>query len=459
MSRFLKGGTMKNIKELFALDVYRASSEEIHENILSGIDVKGGNLIILFCAIFIASLGLNVNSTAVIIGAMLISPLMGPIIAIGYGIGTHDFEIIKKSIKVLAIEIVISLITSIVYFAITPLKEAGSEIMARTSPTIWDVLIAFIGGLAGIIGATRKEKTNVIPGVAIATALMPPLCTAGFGIATLQPSIFFGAFYLFLINSVFISLSTFFVTKLLRLPIKTYIDKKTQEKMRKSILAIVVLTVFPSIFIAYNIVNENIVSANINKFIKGEFTNSKTRVIDKYYDSKNKKLELILLGENISKDVEKFLQDKMKDYGLLNVTLYLNQGVSATSSLEEIDKVKNSFLIEIQKKEQILREIQDEKIKALEKKVQSNMEKLQSTNKNINKWTFSIDEVKIIFPNISDIGLNKLTFESDGTEVVVALVEVKNRLTSAEIAKLESWLKMKTGAKDVYIYNKKNKLN
>lgn len=450
---------MKNIKELFSLDIHRASAEEIHDNILSGIDVKGGNLIILFCAIFIASLGLNVNSTAVIIGAMLISPLMGPIIGLGYGIGTHDFDIIKKSIKILLIEIAISLVTSIIYFAITPLKEAGSEIMARTSPTIWDVLIAFIGGLAGIIGATRKEKTNVIPGVAIATALMPPLCTAGFGIATLQPSIFFGAFYLFLINSVFISLSTFFVTKFLRLPIKTYIDKKTRDKMRKSIFAIVVLTVFPSVFIAYNIVNENIMSANINRFIKMEFNNPKTRVIDRYYDSKNRKLQLILLGENISKDVEKFLQNKMNDYGLTNVTLYLNQGVSATSSLEEIDKVKNSFLIEIQKKEQVLREIQDEKIKELEKKVQVNVEKLQTNTENNNKWGVSLEEVRILFPNINNIGLSKVNFESKEEESLMIVIQEKNRLSHTEIVKLDNWLKMRTGVKEVYIFSKNSKLN
>lgn len=185
---------MQKLKELFNLEIHRASDEEIHNNILSGVEIRGGNLAILFCAIFIASLGLNVNSTAVIIGAMLISPLMGPIIAIGYGIGTHDFEIIKKAIKILTIEIIISMITSILYFSITPLKEAGSEIMARTSPTIWDVMIAFIGGLAGIIGVTRREKTNVIPGVAIATALMPPLCTAGFGLATMQGDIFWELF-------------------------------------------------------------------------------------------------------------------------------------------------------------------------------------------------------------------------------------------------------------------------
>jgi uncharacterized hydrophobic protein (TIGR00271 family) len=183
--------------------------KKVLENILSNISFRGSNLWILACAIVIASVGLNVNSTAVIIGAMLISPLMGPIVGAGFGLGMYDFELVKKSIKNLAIATIVSLIVSSLYFYISPFKEAQSELLARTSPNIYDVLIAFFGGLVGVIAVTRVEKGNPIPGVAIATALMPPLCTAGYGLATGNYLFFGGALYLYTINCVFICIATF----------------------------------------------------------------------------------------------------------------------------------------------------------------------------------------------------------------------------------------------------------
>lgn len=182
----------------------RESETETIENICRGINFRGSNLWVLIFAIFIASLGLNVNSTAVIIGAMLISPLMGPIMGIGLGLGINDFELIKKAFRNLAIATVFGILTSTFYFLISPLNEARSELLARTTPTIYDVLIAFFGGMAGVVASSTRLKGNVIPGVAIATALMPPLCTAGFGIASGNFTYFFGAFYLYMINSVLI---------------------------------------------------------------------------------------------------------------------------------------------------------------------------------------------------------------------------------------------------------------
>ena len=172
------------LNSIFDPSEERENEAETIENILKGINFRGSNLWVLIFAIFIASLGLNVNSTAVIIGAMLISPLMGPIMGIGLGIGINDFELIKKAFRNLAIATIFGILTSTLYFLISPLNEARSELLARTTPTIYDVLIAFFGGLAGIVASSTKLKGNVIPGVAIATALMPPLCTAGFGIAS-----------------------------------------------------------------------------------------------------------------------------------------------------------------------------------------------------------------------------------------------------------------------------------
>jgi len=160
-----------------------SEADAIDAEIRSNVSLRGTNLWVLILAIFIASVGLDVNSTAVVIGAMLISPLMGPIMGTGYGIGVYDFPLIRKSVMSLLLATLIAFLAFAVYLLISPLSEVHSELLARTSPTIWDVLIAFFGGLAGIIAATRKIQTNVIPGVAIATALMPPLCTAGYGLA------------------------------------------------------------------------------------------------------------------------------------------------------------------------------------------------------------------------------------------------------------------------------------
>ncbi|MEP5240095.1 MAG: DUF389 domain-containing protein, partial [Flavobacteriaceae bacterium] len=206
------------LHDLFDLHEDKQRESKTIDDISKGVEFKGTNLWILIFAIIIASIGLNVNSTAIIIGAMLISPLMGPIMGIGLGAGINDFDLIKKAFWNIGVAVVISVLTSALYFWITPLHEAQSELLARTNPTLWDVMIGFFGGLAGIVAGSRKEKSNAIPGVAIATALMPPLCTAGYALANLNWYFFVGAFYLFFINSVFISVATFLIVRFLRYP-------------------------------------------------------------------------------------------------------------------------------------------------------------------------------------------------------------------------------------------------
>ena len=196
------------IKGYFDLHDELDDEQTAVQAVMDGVSFKGSNIIILIIAIFIASLGLNTNSAAVIIGAMLISPLMGPILGMGFGLGVYDFDLIKRSFRNLAIAATFSVLASTLFFLISPVSEGRSELLARTSPTIYDVMIGFFGGLAGIVALACKKKGNVIPGVAIATALMPPLCTAGYGLATWQLQYFFGAFYLFLINSIFIGYAT-----------------------------------------------------------------------------------------------------------------------------------------------------------------------------------------------------------------------------------------------------------
>ncbi len=244
---------------------------------------RGVTVWILVASIFIASIGLNVNSIPVVIGAMLISPLMSPILGIGLSVGTNDWDTLLRSLKNFGIAIIISLITSIIYFLITPLKEASPELLARTKPTILDVLIAIFGGIAGIVAGSRSEKTNVIPGVAIATALMPPLCTAGYGIATGQYSFFFGAFYLFFINSVFIALSTLVIVRYLHFPKHTYVNKQKEKQFKRYITIFVIIVILPSANIFINVMQETRFYTTVKNFMKNEFYFDKTEIINQKF--------------------------------------------------------------------------------------------------------------------------------------------------------------------------------
>lgn len=234
------------IRKLFDIRSDTMNYNELNEMMEENTIIHGSNMWILIMAILVASIGLNVNSTAVIIGAMLISPLMNGILTMGYSLAAGNLTMLRKAFAHFGIQVVISLITSTIYFCISPLTAPTSEMIARTNPTQWDVLIALFGGIAGAIGNTRQKKSNVIPGVAIATALMPPLCTVGYGIATLQLRFIFGAFYLFTINTMFIMLSAAMVTKLLRIPVHKNPDAKKQKQIRCLIILITAMTVVPS---------------------------------------------------------------------------------------------------------------------------------------------------------------------------------------------------------------------
>ena len=264
------------------VDSFRLNQEKedfhvIAENIDSGVVFKGTNLWILVFAILICSLGLNVNSTAVVIGAMLVSPLMGPIIGLGFGIATSDIALLKKALYNYLFAGIVAIVASTLYFALTPIHVAQTEMLARTSPNIYDVLIAFFGGLAGIVAIASKMKGNVIPGVAIATALMPPLCTAGYGLATLQWNFFLGAFYLFFINTVFISLATLLTARLLKFPQKEQLDEKLSKRTNRIILFITILTIVPSIYFGYTMVQQDRYMQKALRFVKSEIAKHPTK--------------------------------------------------------------------------------------------------------------------------------------------------------------------------------------
>lgn len=223
------------------------------EAIRSGVDFRSGNAWSLIFAIFIASVGLQVNSTAVIIGAMLISPLMGPIVGAGYALGVYDFKLFKRSLSNLSYAVLISIATSSIFFILSPSYSERSELLARTSPNFYDVLIAFFGGAAGIVALSRKVKGNAIPGVAIATALMPPLCTVGFGFANGDLSFMGGAFFLFLINSTFICISTYLFVRLLKFETVNDPDPVQAQKIHRWMTIIAVMIILPSLYMAWRL--------------------------------------------------------------------------------------------------------------------------------------------------------------------------------------------------------------
>lgn len=308
--------------------------QEVIEEITRGVSFRGANLWVLIVAIFIASLGLNVNSTAVIIGAMLISPLMGPIIGMGLAVGINDLDLLKRALKNFSFATLISVLTAMLYFLISPLEEAQSELLARTTPTIYDVLIAFFGGAAGIIAlSTRGRGGNVIPGVAIATALMPPLCTAGYGLATWQLSFFFGAFYLFFINTVFISLSTFVGVRLMGFRHHELPTPERARRARHILTVIIVATIIPALLMTISIIRTSIFENNLRHFIADELTQTGTQILSSGTDAATKELRIVAVGRTITDVQQRAASAHMAQYGLGGYKLSVIQGGASDSLL------------------------------------------------------------------------------------------------------------------------------
>ena len=332
----------RRLNSRFDLRPDQADASEIDETFRSGVEFRGTNLWVLIFAIFIASIGLNVNSTAVVIGAMLISPLMGPIMALGYGAGINDSALMRSSLFNLGLAAMLSLLASTVYFLITPLSQAHSELLARTTPSIWDVLIALFGGLAGVIGATRRVKSNLIPGVAIATALMPPLCTAGYGLAVGNFQYFFGAFYLFAINCVFIAIATLMMVRLMHLPSIKLLEDQSRFKRRTVIGAVLVLTLVPSLFLAFNLVQKEWFDVSSTRYIQELVrANSGVLVLSQSANYHSKQIQVTLAGERISEDVIKAMEKRLPEYGLRDTELVV---VQSGQVMPDISAVKKDIL-------------------------------------------------------------------------------------------------------------------
>lgn len=296
----------------------------------------------LIFAIFIASIGLNVNSTAVIIGAMLISPLMGPIVGLGYGAGVADFDLIRRAARNLALMTGISLLTATIYFTLSPLHSAYSELLARTTPTIWDVLIAFFGGAAGIVAITRKSVSNAVPGVAIATALMPPLCTTGFGIANGNWAYAGGAFYLFTINSVFIALATLAFVKIMRLPVKEDVDDSAAFRHRIVIALVALMTLVPSTVLAYRLVQAEQFQSSVRRVLASYADDSRFLLLSSSIDGKSRTIKLVTTGDAEADDLEAEIGSRLLAEGIVATSLKVRHAGQSEESLASLENMVKS---------------------------------------------------------------------------------------------------------------------
>ena len=429
------------LKDLFSLDEDRANEDETIIGIRRSVEFKGINVWILIFAVFIASIGLNLNSVAVIIGAMLISPLMGPIMGTGLALGIYDFELLAKSLKNLAIMVIVSLLASALYFAISPLHHAQSELIARTTPTIWDVFIGLFGGLSGIVAGSSKEKGNVVPGVAIATALMPPLCTAGYGLANLSSKFFFGGFYLFIINTMFIAITTYFVVRLLGFKKKKFLDQVKEKRVTLMVPIIGLLTIIPSIFLAINLVNQTVTDNNVNRFVNEAFDKSRNQVLSKeVIRSKTQEgadtLVVYLIGKPISNDELKYLKDDLKRYKL-PYELKLNQDIVNNEKVDLLT-LKQGVMKDLYQNNEAMLKIKNQQITDLQSKIEA-MEEGRVDIAQLTKESLHWN------PSIRSLAINHTeSFDADSQEIDtihIAFMTTSEAMDDQKRKEYEGWLK------------------
>ncbi|MBS7253614.1 DUF389 domain-containing protein [Flavobacterium branchiicola] len=435
---------MKDLRKFIDLHDGEDDREKTLAGIKKNVDFKGSNLWILACAIIVASVGLNVNSTAVIIGAMLISPLMGPIVGAGFALGIYDFVLLKRSLKNLFIATIVSLSVSTIYFMLSPFKDVQSELLARTSPNIYDILIAFFGGIVGVIAVTRTEKGNPIAGVAIATALMPPLCTAGYGLATGQWSFFFGAFYLYCINCVFIGIATFLIIKYLRYSPKVQVDAKKAKQVKIIISVLIAVMILPSSYLAYSLYKQQKFSKSVDSFIENEFTQKGFTVIFKKIDfnANPKKVELAFLSKYFEKS----------DFVQLDSLINANQDLKGIKlvirqdNANKLNVLKGDILNQIKNSENTLN-AKDIKILQLQKELSSaNFDNRQLLN-----------ESRILFPSITSLSVsknNRAEQEDKNTTFTAVIYASETNLNTGDKEKFKNWLNKRLAVTNIEIFRK-----
>lgn len=427
-------------RKYFDINISEQDAAEIIDNVKKGIPFKGFNLWVLIFAIFIASLGLNVNSTAVIIGAMLISPMMGPIIGMGVSVGIADMDMFKRAFKHYFLATVVSILTATVYFLLSPISDAQSELLARTSPNLYDVLIAFFGGFAGVVAICAREKGNVITGVAIATALMPPLCTAGYGLAQGEWSYFIGALYLFFINTVFISISTIIGITIFNFKL-TPIEPVKKKKFTLYMFLIILITAVPATITTVNVVLESIYLNNANKFINNELVFDKTQIIQRNISADEHTINIVLFGENVDTIVITNAKSQLKRYHLHDTKLTVLQGVKPENI--DINRLKESIVSDFYKNT-------DEVIKMQQKRIDSLQHELELNERDNKIYAAIYKELPVVFPEINSIiiskGIKYQTKENADTEkdtIYTAVITYHNLRKKINHDKFTEWLRVK----------------
>lgn len=434
------------LRQYFDMSENREKEEDVVDEIASGVTFKGANLWILICAVFIASLGLNINSTAVIIGAMLISPLMGPILGMGLAVGIDDLPLLRRAVKNYMVATIIGIITATVYFLLTPFQGVQSELLARTEPTIYDVLIAFFGGAAGIVAASIKDKGNVIPGVAIATALMPPLCTAGYGIATGNLAFFAGASLLYFINTVFIAVATTFGVFLLRFRRKHFVDPQRCKFVHRMILAIAILTMIPAGYMTVRMMRTSLFDKQLNNFVQHNLNWKGTQVISQhlYGDSV---LQIVALGKEVTSEQKKKAQKELNEHSRLK---HLKLAVIQGNESADLASEKGNLLTISKNREKSVKVLQEQAVEI--KNLREKLEKIDSYSQ------LSVDmfnEMLVLYPGVQSLVLSPVveanldTTANEPYLLAIAQFKVKKPLTNQQNNQMRQWIQKRTNEESV----------
>jgi uncharacterized hydrophobic protein (TIGR00271 family) len=440
------------LTRVFNLRLGQAEPQAIDATIRDGMRIGGTNLWVLMFAILIASIGLNVNSTAVIIGAMLISPLMGPIIGAGYGTGIHDTRLVRHSLRNLAVFAGISLLTSTLYFLVSPLSSAQSELLARTTPTIWDVAIAFFGGAAGMVGLTRKEKTTVIPGVAIATALMPPLCTAGYGLARGDAHFVLGALYLFAINSVFIAFATLAVTRALRLPMHAFPDEGARLRGRAVIAAAITLTLVPSVYLAAQMVRDEVFTTQARRYVAAlDASHPDLVILTREIDAASRAIHVSVIGGVVTPELRRSLESRLAAFDLAGARLEVRRPAEQRPEID-VAGLKRELQQEVNRAALRSLEAQAARAAAIEEKtaLAARFEQQISRRRAQDEEQARLaEEIRAQVPRIhrATVALAPAT-DAEARKLVVVL-ESNGALPASEIQRLRRWLGVRVPKSDV----------
>lgn len=441
------------LRETF--DIYHDTDRHATiDDIKAGVDMRGQNAWVLVFSILIASTGLNTSSTAVVIGAMLISPLMGPILGMGLSLGIYDTDLLRKSLKNFGVMVVLSLATSFLFFSVPLFQNETPEIIARTSPSVLDIIIALSGGLALIVALSRRNRsTNTIAGVAIATALMPPLCTAGYGLATGKWTFFGGAMFLFTINTIFIATATYMVVKFLRFPLKEYADANRKKRISQ-ILTFIALAIFiPSVYFFYKLYKKSDFEQKVTSVLLDLKEAKGIGVFDINPEFEKKTVSFAVIGKSLEADEIKEIQNKIGKLGYENVKVQVLQDLENKQTLSRLSEIENSYLttqqLLMKKEEQLLEK--DKEIFSLKNKINHgatvSFVDVSNEIKSLNEKV-----VEVSFYNI--LRTNFKTIDTIPHFVIHFKNEVDKAEVDSQVEKYKKWLQAKLKNEKVEVESK-----